>query len=81
MITSLSGNWRYSTEDNPDFALPKFDDSAWASMSIPRNWFLGGLDHHGVVWFRYTFEFSGASKELPFSSLHFSPAKACELLC
>src|SRR5688572_17412532 len=71
MITSLSGTWRYSTDDNPDFALPKFDDSGWASMSIPRNWFLGGQDHHGVVWYRYAFEFSGTSDELPFSTLHF----------
>ena len=39
-------------------------------MSIPRNWFLGGLDHHGVVWFRYGFEY-GSSAELPFCDLHF----------
>lgn len=71
MITSLSGNWRYSTDDRPEFARPDFDDYNWAVMSIPRNWFLGGLDHHGVVWFRYEFEFSGPTAEQPFSSLHF----------
>ncbi|MGC1375138.1 MAG: sugar-binding domain-containing protein [Anaerolineales bacterium] len=70
MINSLSGNWRYSIDDKADFALPGFDDSAWATMSIPRNWFLGGLDHHGVVWFRYGFEYR-PSAERPFCDLHF----------
>ena len=54
---NLSGNWRYCTEDNPDFSQPDFDDSAWKTMSIPANWFLGGLDHHGVVWFRHEFSY------------------------
>jgi beta-mannosidase len=71
MITSLSGNWHYSTDDRSEFATSGFDDSAWANMSIPRNWFLSGLDHHGVVWFRYEFEFPGLTDDLPFSSLHF----------
>src|ERR1051326_7005653 len=71
MITSLSGNWRYSTDDRPEFAQPDLDDYNWALMSIPRNWFLGGLDHQGVVWFRYGFEFAGLTDELPFVSLHF----------
>lgn len=70
MIHSLAGNWRYSTDDKSDFALPGFDDSAWANMSIPRNWFLGGLDHHGVVWFRYGFEYT-PSTEHPYETLHF----------
>jgi beta-galactosidase/beta-glucuronidase len=67
MTLSLSGNWHYSTEDQPDFALPGFDDSLWQTMHIPQNWFLGGLDHHGVVWFRC--EFNYRSKE-EFASLH-----------
>jgi len=68
MTLPLSGNWRYSTEDHPDFALPGFDDSAWQTMHIPQNWFLGGLDHHGVVWYRR--EFRSKPKE-DFASLHF----------
>lgn len=70
MKNSLSGNWRYSTRDNADFALPDFNDSNWAMMAIPRNWFLGGLDHHGVVWFRYEFEYTHAD-ERPYQTLHF----------
>ena len=51
----LSGLWHYCTEDNPDFAHPGYDDSNWKTMFIPQNWFLAGLDHHGVVWFRSEF--------------------------
>jgi hypothetical protein len=52
---NLAGHWRFSSEDNPDHAQPDFDDSTWKSMPIPSNWFLGGLDHHGVAWFRHEF--------------------------
>ena len=68
MTISLSGNWHYSTEDQPDFARTSFDDSAWQSMQIPQNWFLGGLVHHGVVWFRREFNYKPKEK---FASLHF----------
>jgi hypothetical protein len=68
MTTSLSGNWRYRLEDDPDFAQPGWDDSAWEEMAIPRNWFLAGLDHHGVVWFRR--EFRHRPRQ-PYARLHF----------
>jgi len=64
----LNGLWHYSTEDNPQFSNPGFDDSAWKSMVLPLNWFLGGLDHHGTVWFRRQFTFR---KRREFASLHF----------
>ena len=68
MTLSLSGDWYYSTDDHIDFTNPEFDDSAWPVMHIPQNWFLGGLDHHGVVWFRRKFRFESKEK---FASLHF----------
>jgi hypothetical protein len=68
MTISLSGNWRYTVEDRPEFAQSDFDDSTWPAMHIPQNWFLGGLDHHGVVWYRH--EFICEPKE-GFASLHF----------
>jgi len=52
---NLAGLWHYSTDDSPEFQRPEYDDSAWASMRLPQNWFLGGLDHHGVVWYRREF--------------------------
>lgn len=65
---SLSGNWRFSTEDNTDFARPDWDDSAWPTMFIPQNWFLGGLNHHGVVWFRCEFKHR---RKGDYATLHF----------
>jgi len=52
---NLAGLWRYRAEDDPDFSRPELDDSGWEGMRVPQNWFLGGLDHHGVVWFRTEF--------------------------
>ena len=68
MKFSLSGNWHYSSEDQPDFARPDFDDSSWQIMHIPQNWFLGGLDQHGVVWFRREFNYKPDDE---FTRLHF----------
>jgi len=32
------------------------DASAWRTMAIPQNWYLAGLNYHGVIWFRRAFE-------------------------
>jgi hypothetical protein len=65
---NLTSRWRFCTEDNHDFAQPGYDDSAWKMMYIPSNWFLGGLDHHGVVWFRHEFLHS---RRGGYTDLHF----------
>jgi hypothetical protein len=59
---SLNGDWQYSTEDQPDFAKLEFDSSGWQRMHLPQNWFLGGLDHHGAVWFRREFNYRSKDK-------------------
>ena len=74
MTLSFSGKWHYCTKDNPDFAQPGNDDSDWKTMSIPANWFLGGLDHHGVVWFRHEFRHR---KRGEFTALHFDGVDYC----
>ena len=55
MTTDLIGLWHYNTEDNPAFAAEDCNHADWPTMRIPGNWFLGGLDHHGAVWFRTQF--------------------------
>ncbi|MFQ5436271.1 MAG: glycoside hydrolase family 2 protein, partial [Anaerolineae bacterium] len=65
----LAGVWRYQAADSPDFAQTNWDDSSWPMMDIPQNWFLAGLDHHGVVWFRH--EFNGDYPAGQFATLHF----------
>jgi hypothetical protein len=69
MTLSLAGDWRYSLEDDPDHARPDFKDRGWATMRIPQNWFLAGLDHHGTVWFRHSFNQRSPAK---LASLHFN---------
>ncbi len=54
----LGGKWYYITEDNPAFATPELNHQGWPQMNIPQNWFLAGLDHHGVVWFRRSFTYN-----------------------
>jgi hypothetical protein len=56
MIFKLSDNWHYCLADDPNYVLLDFDHSAWPVMHIPQNWFLAGLDYHGLVWFRYRFD-------------------------
>jgi hypothetical protein len=68
MSISLAGNWKYCLEDRTEFSEPDWDASAWESMPIPGNWFLNGLDHHGVVWYRYEFR---CKRKTPYASLHF----------
>ncbi|HTX90093.1 MAG TPA: beta galactosidase jelly roll domain-containing protein [Anaerolineales bacterium] len=68
MTQILSGNWLYSIVDDPDFSRRDYDDAAWPTIRVPQNWFLGGLDHHGVVWYRTTFNYRPKAE---FASLHF----------
>ncbi|HLF89526.1 MAG TPA: glycoside hydrolase family 2 TIM barrel-domain containing protein [Anaerolineales bacterium] len=59
MIThlhDLSGPWHYLLDDRPANAHPKLNTGLLPTMQIPQNWFLAGLDHHGVVWFRRQFQ-------------------------
>jgi hypothetical protein len=65
---NLAGLWRFNIEDNSDFAQPGYDDSGWKTMVLPANWFLGGLDHHGAVWFRREFRHRDRKA---FASIHF----------
>ncbi|HEX7541538.1 MAG TPA: glycoside hydrolase family 2 TIM barrel-domain containing protein [Anaerolineales bacterium] len=69
MSVYLNGLWRYTAEDHPQFSKPAFNDSSWKTMSIPANWFLGGLDHHGVVWFRHEFRHR---PRVEYTALHFN---------
>ena len=34
---------------------PDLDVTRWHTMTIPSNWYLAGLNYHGVVWFRREF--------------------------
>ena len=86
-LLDLSGPWHYLLDDHhPGNAHPRLKMDWEPAMQIPQNWFLAGLDHHGVVWFRRSFHFgtgddrpetrretpSSVSHHPSFYTLHFS---------
>ena len=46
----LSGEWRMSQDDRPEFAAPDFDDRAWAAYRLP----LSGKAPSTGMWLRRT---------------------------
>ncbi len=52
----LSGEWRFSTGDNPAWARPDFDDSDWDILRAPALWDrFGYADYDGFGWYRRWF--------------------------
>lgn len=55
---SLNGTWRYLQmgQELDGYYEPDYIDRGWHTMEIPNNWFLAGLNYHGVIWFRREFQ-------------------------
>lgn len=75
---SLDGTWKYQTDPGNEgirkqFFSSAYDASLWKSMPVPSQWFVQGLDYHGVVWFRREIEvpssFPGSVAELNFNAV------------
>lgn len=53
----LTGQWQFSLGDDPVWADPAFDDSAWSAVEVPE---VGGGrqfdDYDGFAWYRLTFD-------------------------
>jgi enterochelin esterase-like enzyme len=62
----LSGRWRFSTGDDPSWAEPGFDDSAWEQVQVPEE---GGQDvfdsYDGYAWFRLSFRLPAEAQGTP----------------
>jgi beta-mannosidase len=54
----LGGEWRYrqTGSELADYFSPDLDVDDWRTMTIPQNWYLAGLNYHGVIWFRRQFQ-------------------------
>ncbi len=77
---SLSGEWRYHPGElmPENLSNPAITDTTWPTMKVPNNWYLNGLDHAGVVWFRKTIDLH-ISKEAR-ATLHFQGVDyACDV--
>ncbi len=49
-IAPLDGNWKFSPDDDPRFAAPDFDDSAWLTVRVPGEEIPLPL---GISWIRF----------------------------
>ncbi len=54
---SLAGKWKMRVGDlePAKFYLPSVQDRSWEEVFVPANWYLQGIDHSGVIWFRRHF--------------------------
>ena len=69
----LSGTWRFTLGDDPGYADPAFDDTAWTELAVPQ---VSGApqfdDYDGFAWYRLTFDLpAGASGANLVASLGF----------
>lgn len=81
---SLNGDWAYKqtgqelapVKTQTYYYLPETDISGWHTMQLPKNWFLAGLNYHGVIWFRREFRINstwqGKSVWLRFAGVDYS---------
>ncbi|MEH6587074.1 MAG: ATP-binding protein [Halioglobus sp.] len=49
---SIAGTWRVQAGDQPDWANPDFDDSAWSLTEVPADSPEGLKGYSGMLWFR-----------------------------
>ncbi len=79
-ILSLDGQWRYVTDPGNRgirhaYYKEEHDASEWAIMPVPSQWYVEGIDYHGVVWFRREFdvpaEFPGSVLKLEFGGVDY----------
>ncbi len=77
---SLDGTWNYRADPGNEgtrkqFFSSSYDASAWQTMPVPSQWFVQGVDHHGVVWYRRTIQvpasFHGSVFELHFGAVDY----------
>ncbi|SCX84177.1 glycoside hydrolase family 2 protein [Desulfoluna spongiiphila] len=74
---SLAGTWRYQKGGlGPEnLADPALSHAHWPQMTLPANWYLRGVDHAGVMWFRKTVPLTlpeGALARLHFSGVDYA---------
>ncbi|MDE3188188.1 MAG: SpoIIE family protein phosphatase [Acidobacteriota bacterium] len=70
-VTSLDGLWRFHTGDNPAWADPNFDDSAWPLLRSDQSWTAQGYpDYTGMAWYRFSVELPSDPEQLSLALPH-----------
>jgi len=68
----LVGPWQFHTGDDPAWAAPAFDDSAWEQLSAEQGWGAQGHESYtGFAWYRIHIAFPPASTPPPEIALVF----------
>lgn len=66
---SLQTEWKFNTGDDPAWASPDFNDSAWKSLPVDRIWESAGFDpYDGYAWYRLRVVIPGSLRDK--ASLH-----------
>jgi diguanylate cyclase (GGDEF)-like protein len=62
-IITLHGPWRFHAGDDLGWAQAGHDDSAWETVTVPRNWALpdGAAERAGFGWYRLRVSFGEAA--------------------
>jgi hypothetical protein len=70
--------WRFSTGDNPQWALPGFDDSHWSLLDLDKSWAQQGYKgYSGFAWYRLRLQLPPT--ETPLALLLYPPASSAEV--
>jgi sialate O-acetylesterase len=55
-VVSLSGQWKFSIGDDPQWSEQSYDDAGWDQIIVPRPWEESGYnEYNGYAWYRKTF--------------------------
>lgn len=58
-IVDLSGSWKFSIGDLPEWKNPEYNDSDWLTIDVPGYWEAQGFaGYNGFAWYRKSFSFS-----------------------
>jgi hypothetical protein len=69
-VSELDGKWRFHPGDNPQWAEPGFDDSAWKLLDSERSWYDQGYRGlSGMVWYRFKVKLPAGVGRYPSSCL------------
>ena len=65
-IAPLDGDWKVSPSDDPRFAVPDFDDSAWRTVRVPGE---DTASPQGTSWIRFRVQLPGPLAAEPLAVL------------
>lgn len=66
-VKDLSGRWKFSIGDKPEWAQPEYDDSHWERVWVPKSWEEQGFHgYDGYAWYRTTFKLKEIDDKLSY---------------